>query len=371
MNQVSGPILAFAGDLALGGPLVSAVRPPGASAHYHFRKIQPLLEDVDVMVVNLEGPIGRNGQARPGVYALIYSDADLLDWLASFPVTVCNLANNHMMDFGPEALSRTVQLLRSRGIHCVGAGMDATEAERELIIESKGMRFGFISATTNERHVGSVLATAGTPGSAGLVPDLFVEKVQSLSQRVDATIATLHWGFEYFDYPAPDQVRFCRSLAEAGASLVVGHHPHVAQPIETFDQSIIAYSLGNFLLPPMPAADGRMQFRKPATRNFTLLKSNTLFGKSRSYHVIRGSWSESYELLPHTTPEKCFKLPEIKSYAEFWNGYHNRRTLQLKLQRWTDRIRKSTAVLRAVLQGRCRSRFALPKENSSVKFLKL
>jgi hypothetical protein len=332
--------MAFTGDLALAGDIISAVRPKDASSLFHLHQLEPELKNSDVLVVNLEGPIGNSGPPRPGVTSRLFNDVAVLEWLKRFPVVVCCLANNHMMDFGGEALLRTQRLLSAHGIHHVGAGENAEQASAALIMTVKGTKLAILNATTDEKHVGSILAESGSPGSAAIGDPIdFIERVAALARTVDVVIVNLHWGFEYFHNPAPEQVDFCRRLAVAGATLVIGHHPHVYQGIEQRGSSLIAYSLGNLLLSPLPATNGRIQYRKPATRQFSLLRTHINKHQLVAWDLVGGFWNRRYQLIPYSGLKKIdfdeaisalsINL-EINDYQSFWTQYRMQRIKELQ-----------------------------------------
>lgn len=342
--------IVFTGDVALGGEFLERARPRNAPLTFPFTTINDTLSDADVVVVNLEGPIGTEGRPRPGRSALLFNDPAVLDWLAGFRCSVCCLANNHMMDYGPEALARTQRLLSERGIHHVGAGMNAEQAGKELRLTIRGLKLAILAFTTDEVHVGSVLAGASEPGSCGL-PDekILCDRVSRLAAETDAVIVLLHWGYEYFHYPAPVQVDLCRKLADAGARVVVGHHPHVQQGCETRGTSLIAYSLGNLLLPEMRSASGRLQYRKPVTRQYALLNTTILQGRLGEWQLSGGAWDSHYNLLPFreasaeqfTTRMSEMSEPfKLSNYGLFWDNYATRRRAELKSEEFRDALAK-------------------------------
>jgi hypothetical protein len=305
---------------------------------------------VDLLVVNLEGPLCNDGPPRRGRTALLYNDPVILDWLASFPNCVCCLANNHIMDFGLQGLIQTRNLLSSRGIRFVGAGLNALEADRPLYLEVNGLKIAFLAFTSDEPHVGSILATTTEAGCSGLrTPDLALSRVSAAAICADVVIVLLHAGFEYFHYPSTEQVALTRAFVKAGATMVIGHHPHVQQGVERTGTALICHSLGNLLLPEMAATTGRIQYRKPITKQFAVLKANVGPREVRSWELIGGRCTRKYQLLPYReTAVKRFdqemqkiSKPLISStYPEFWAGYEIRRKRELNREALRDAFSK-------------------------------
>ena len=162
-----------------------------------------------------------------------------------------SIANNHILDYNSPALLDTIEYLREQ-VDPVGAGKDLEEAVQPVIKEVNGYKFAFIAATEIMRYLlGLQLSVPSKPeGPAGvqeLDPDQLVEAVAALKDDVDLIAVSLHWGTEYSDYPLDVQREVAHRLVDAGAKLVLGHHPHCLQGMEVYKDSLIAYSLGNFV----------------------------------------------------------------------------------------------------------------------------
>lgn len=342
MNQTDNRSVrvAIVGDLALGGEFIARARPKGGALTFPFDPLAESFQDVDLLIVNLEGPIGTDGVARAGRASLLYNDPEVLDWLGSFPNCVCTLANNHAMDYGAEALLRTRDLLTSRGIGVVGAGENKAEADRPLRLSVNGLSIGILGFTTDEPHVGSVLASDSAPGSCALPSEAEAcGRVRDLAAKTGVVVTLLHWGHEYFHYPAPEQVHFSRALAAAGATLVVGHHPHVQQGVESIGRSLICYSLGNFFLPEMRAPSGRVQYRKPVTKHFQILHARLAQGRLSDWSMEGGRCNDCYQLIPASNTGQdsgSAANPFIRlrdaDYREFWVRYCRKRETSLQIQ---------------------------------------
>lgn len=340
----------FAGDLALGGEFLRRARPDGERLTFPFAPLRERLRDVDLMVVNLEGPIGDEGTARTDRSTLLHNDAEVLDWLGSFPVAVCTMANNHALDYGPEALARTRRLLWNRGIHVVGAGANQIEAESALKIRMGERVLGFFAFTTDEPHVGSIVANGSQAGCCGLRDEEEIcARVRQIAADVDFLTVLPHWGREYFDHPSPRQVKLTRKLIAAGAHLVAGHHPHVPQGWEQIDGALIAHSLGNLLLPEMRNANGRLQHRKEYTKEFALLAAEIDVGRIASWSLIGGRRDRRFRLRPYVGgearrfEEKLLRLSrrlESPAYETFWSAYEKQRTRGLQREELRDAVAK-------------------------------
>lgn len=209
-----------------------------------FEKVSPVLKQSDILFGNLEAVLSPEGEAVPGKLCL-RGEGHYLQALKKHNFSILSLANNHTFDFGLSAYADMESQLDSLGIVAVGAGQNLDTSRQLKIIERDGIRFGFLaysSRTTN----GSAYADEESPGVAPLDVDLVVEDVLRYQSEVDHLIVSLHWGVEYAEYPTPDQMKIGHRIIDAGASLIIGHHPHIIQGYEKYKDGVILYSLGNF-----------------------------------------------------------------------------------------------------------------------------
>ena len=135
--------------------------------------------------------------------------------------------------------------LDGAGIAYVGAGKDLECAVAPAMITAKGLRIAFLGR--NLWFPKGVWFRPDAPGVAPIEPDTIEAEVADAARNADIVIVSLHWGVEYRRYPSEEQKELARKLIDAGADLILGHHPHVVQPVEEYHGGVIAYSLGNFL----------------------------------------------------------------------------------------------------------------------------
>ena len=214
---------------------------------YPFVETAPFLRSADIAFANLESPIGDKGR----FINMFQAPPEAVEGLAFAGFDVVSLANNHALDYHIDGMLETMRLLREYGIAYIGAGRDIQEARSPLIMEVKGVKVGFLSYTeiwfVHAREPISWRATATEPGVAPAELDSIVEDIAKLRDKVDVVIVTVHWGKEYVNEPTAEQRLLAHAAVDAGAHLVLGHHPHVLQGIEFYKDGVIAYSLGNFV----------------------------------------------------------------------------------------------------------------------------
>lgn len=161
---------------------------------------------------------------------------------------ICSLANNHIVDFGFPSLQHTIHTLNSIGIESFGAGSNPLSARQPHILELHDLRLGFLAFCSTRKCVGDHLKTQ-IASPISLIDEDTIPIVRNLSEAVDHVIVLCHWGREFVHYPIPEDREIAHAIIDAGASLVIGHHPHVLQGYEKYNSGSIFYSLGNFVFP--------------------------------------------------------------------------------------------------------------------------
>ncbi|HEX4807959.1 MAG TPA: CapA family protein [Bryobacteraceae bacterium] len=208
-----------------------------------FRKIAPILRAADISFINLETPFSDQGPYYE--HGLIFHAApQFIAGLELAHVALASTANNHARDCGPHGVMFTVNWLRAHGIQPVGSSESAEQTHKGVVLVRKGIRFGFLGYTYDQsngnwRDVDDRIALTD---EAAMRRD-----VQALRKGCDVVIVSMHNGIEYMPRPNAKQISFAHAAINAGATLVVGHHPHVTEPTECYRGGEIFYSLGNFV----------------------------------------------------------------------------------------------------------------------------
>jgi len=240
-----------------------------------FQYVKDLLRSPDFLLGNLEGSVADGGTARnkPGAVAW-KSDARQMAAIETAGFHAMTVANNHIMDFGPEALLETLSNLDRAGVRHTGGGRNFAEAHAPAIVEREGVRLallGYTSVFLEGWAAGPEspgLAVIGartsyeaptryfeTPGAPPIIHTWAVsaDKAQLAAdiaearKQADVVICTFHWGVSAgYRKLTEYQVEVGHHAIDAGADLVFGHHPHVVQAIEVYRGCAICYSLGNF-----------------------------------------------------------------------------------------------------------------------------
>ncbi len=208
-----------------------------------FVKLAPLLSSADITFINLESPFADKGPR--GEAGLIFrAHPETVAGLVLAGVDVVSTANNHARDCGDHGVAFTIDLLRTHQMEPVGTAATEEEVHRGVVLTRRGIRFGFLGYTYDQSNgnwhdVDKRIALAD--------PVIMEQDVHEMKRRADVVIVSMHNGIEYMKRPSPKQIEFAHRAIDAGAALVVGHHPHVVQPVERYHDGVIFYSLGNFI----------------------------------------------------------------------------------------------------------------------------
>ena len=240
--------LFFVGDIMLGRGVEYMINKQGkGDFKFSFLKIASELQKSDILFANLEGPISDRGVRVGSIYSFRFKP-EAIDGLVYGGFDILSLANNHMLDYQRIALEDTMNILKENNIDYVGAGFNKEEAFSLKIKEIKNTRIGFLAYTNlgpgnwkaGEKNSGMAWISENDIGE-------IAEDIKKSKKEVDILIISLHAGEEYEENPTSFQTSFAMNCIENGADLVVGHHSHVVQKIERYNDGWIAYSLGNFI----------------------------------------------------------------------------------------------------------------------------
>ena len=240
--------LAAVGDIMLDRQLGRALQQ--GNLDFPFAEVAPLLQDADLTLGNVESAVGTLGEPEDKRYPF-QAPPETAVALARAGFDVVSLANNHGMDYGPEALLDALDLFRAEGVGTVGAGINAEAAQAAYITTVNGLTIGVLGAVhvpveyygfDTERWT----ATEESPGLFWADPAIVSQRVRAVADQVDVTILLLHSGYEYVPDPSPPQRAAAQAAIDAGADLVIGHHAHILQGVQFYNGGVIAYGLGNF-----------------------------------------------------------------------------------------------------------------------------
>ena len=245
-------VMRFVGDVCFfdGFSLMGAFRDRGSDiANCIDANLLTLMKDADIFMLNNEFCYSERGTPIEGKKYAFRSKPSNVTILADMGADIVSLANNHAYDWGPDALSDTVDVLNNAKVPFVGAGKDIYEAMRPVYFKANGKTISFVSATQIER-LGNPDTKEATENSPGVLRTLDPEKacrvIQNAKENSDFCVMYVHWGSENTDLVEASQRELAKKYVESGVDLIVGDHSHCRQGIDYIEDVPVFYSLGNY-----------------------------------------------------------------------------------------------------------------------------
>lgn len=238
--------LLFTGDVLLSEYVLSNYNSKGIDGVVSS-PLRDKMVNADFTMVNQEFPFSTRGTKAPDKQYTFRVDPKYISIFKELGIDAVGIANNHVLDFGKEALEDTFTTLNDAGIPFSGAGHNLEEASKLVTFEKGGKKVGVIAASRvipvvewNVRNSQPGVFTAYDPAD-------LVSKVQEAKKSCDLVYVMIHWGTEHTDKLEDYQKNIGHQLIDAGAEAVIGAHPHVVQGIERYNDKLIFYSLGNYI----------------------------------------------------------------------------------------------------------------------------
>jgi poly-gamma-glutamate synthesis protein (capsule biosynthesis protein) len=295
----------FTGDINLGRCIAErTLRSHTYSGNYNypFEYVAEKLRGADITVGSLDGSLSDESAPMPCPASMnLIGPTHMAEGLQFAGFDVITVATNHIKDCGEKgfecdnkALLDTINTLQAAEIQPVGAGKSLSESRLPVVVERGGIRFAFLGVDQIEERV---WAAENTPGAAPLSQTNIVQikaDIISAKQIADVVIVLPQWGVEYAAAPEEIQRDWAKEFINAGASLVIGNHPHITQPMEIFSDKLIFYALGNFVF------DQEQSFRRESIVvevNFigAEIESWQLHPVSINYYTFQSHWAEDEE----------------------------------------------------------------------------
>lgn len=212
---------------------------------HQLSDIAPIIADYDLAYYNQETILGGT-ELGLSSYPCFNSPQEIGDAYIKAGFNLVSLANNHTMDRGEKAILKSVAYWRDKtGVMTAGSYDSFEDKARSHIGEKNGITYAFLAYT---------YGTNGIPVPKGkdYLVNLFdketaKKEIEAVRDKVDVVLVSMHWGVEYTHTPNKEQRDQAQFLADLGVDVIIGSHPHVIQPIEHIDDTVVIYSLGNFI----------------------------------------------------------------------------------------------------------------------------
>ncbi|WP_288260255.1 CapA family protein [uncultured Prochlorococcus sp.] len=292
-------------------------------------EIQSIFEK-NIAVCNLEGPINYKKLFSSDDICM-FNKSNICDLFESLKIKSVSLANNHIHDFGVNAISETIEYLRRNNIDYFGLGDKKNYFGKYSLIEqdnSKYAFFGFgwsvIGCKTNYKIKSRVM-----PLNKKTIDFLIEEVIPKMPKHIKKVVY-LHWCYELEKYPQPRHRDYAKFLIDNGVDFVIGSHPHVYGPIEKYKNGIIIYNLGNFMFSDKKFLSGKLSFPKISNQNlivdlsFNAKKNIFLIERDRNFLQLKNSYS--FNDIPNflNPPFNDFSSKEYFFWYKTWSRGKNR-----------------------------------------------
>lgn len=271
-------------------------------------KIKPIISKYDLAFYNQESLLGGTSLGLSS-YPRFNAPQEVGDAFLDAGFNLVSFANNHALDMGEKGILSSLNYWKDKqekGIMTAGSYASFEDREKDVIMEKNGIKYTLLSYTTT---------TNGLPvpkGKEYLVNVYNYEQakkdIERLRDKVDLLMVAMHWGEEYTHTPVEEQKQIANDLAMLGVDIIIGHHPHVIQPIDFIDNTMVIYSLGNFIASQKGAVEKHTGLMASVT-----VHKKTVDGKSEItllnptaeleyvYSIPNGSNSRyGYELYPYS-----------------------------------------------------------------------
>jgi len=209
-------------------------------------ELADIITSADYSVCNFEAPVSGYGEMQPTPGVHYNQRQETLSGLKKQGFNLLLLANNHMLDFGKEALKATLSMAKETGLDTIGAGLDEESAYQPLIKDLNGLKVGLINGCEAQFGVFDYMGNSHEAGYAWINHFNIDKNIIRLRNECDFVIVFSHAGLEHFSLPQYGWRLRYKHFCDLGADIVIGSHPHVPQGYEKYGKSWIFYSLGNF-----------------------------------------------------------------------------------------------------------------------------
>lgn len=244
-------VLDFTGDLNLAEGWSTTKyldSQPGGIEECFSTALWQEMQAADILMINNEYAYSNRGMPLSGKAYTFRANPERISEIVQIGADVISLANNHVWDYGADALLDTLEVVKEAGIPYVGAGKNLEEAMKPVYFIANGRKIAIVAATQIERSLNYTKeAATDQPGVLKtLNPEKFLSVIRQAKSCSDYVIAFVHWGTENTNYYGSDQTKLGQSFADAGVDVIIGGHPHCLQGFDFFYGKPVIYSLGNF-----------------------------------------------------------------------------------------------------------------------------
>lgn len=210
----------------------------------YYKELNHIFEDSDINIVNLETVIGTKEGKHSNKFGRSFIDSEeTLQTLLHSHINLACLANNHIMDYGKEGLESTISALNKININHIGAANSIQKIYKPFLIEKNNTKVAIINVADgemcNEKYNNGI-------GAADIESYKVFDTIREYKSQGYIIMLIVHAGIEFLPVPAPYIQKIYRNFVDEGVDILIGHHPHVVQGVEIYNNKPIIYSIGHF-----------------------------------------------------------------------------------------------------------------------------
>ncbi len=296
-----------------------------AKENFVDENLRKLISDCDISICNFEAPI-KIDSMKPikKVGPHIYQSPESIKYVKNVGFNILSLANNHIYDFGQETLLSTIKEIKNQGIDFIGGGKNFQQTYQAKTISAKGIKIGLLACAENQ--FGCLYDNLNRGGYAWLFHDLIEDNIRALRKEVDIVVLIVHAGVENINAPIKEWRDRYKRLCNVGVDVVIGHHPHVPQGYEKYNNSMIFYSLGNFyfdfeshLEQSEDSYSIVLEFEKTGLKDFDIIYHKKINGKTNR---VSKDDVNFYVKRLNKLLENDYEIRNDKICIELFNNYY-------------------------------------------------
>lgn len=288
-----------------------------------------IIQNSDIAICNFEAPIFHQDMKpikKAGPH--LYQSKESVQYLRDVGFNFVSLANNHIYDYGQKGIFATVQELKKFHLEFIGGGSTFEEAYKTTIIEKNGLKIGLLAGCENE--FGCLYEEQNRGGYAWLFHERIEDNIRELKSKCDFVVLIAHAGVEDIDIPIKEWRDRYKRLCDVGVDVIIGHHPHVPQGYEKYENSLIFYSLGNFYFDTVSFENKSddsysvvLEFEKDHDVKFEIIYHKKINAQTCRVNKQDVSFDlDKLNILLHDGYEKLNNEISVKLFSQYYYGYY-------------------------------------------------
>ena len=313
--------LVMVGDALIHGAIYLDAKQ--ADGSYDFKpmiaRVKPVIADFDLRYYNQETILGGTSIGL-STYPQFNSPQEVGDAFLDAGFNLVSLATNHTMDRGEQGVIHSVNYWKDKPAVTAGSYLSFEDRDQENIFEVNGIKYAFFSYTT---WTNGLETPKGKEYLNNVYSDELAKKnIEAVRDKVDVVLVAMHWGTEYSLGISADQERIANYLSSLGVDIIIGSHPHVVEPIAYIGNTLVIYSLGNFIsaqegVERLTGLLASVKIKKIVNRGVQTISLEDL--KAELLYTYYNSAIRDFEVYPYTQLSNAV-LPNYKTYYNRYKG---------------------------------------------------